>query len=653
MSSRFISELHSGLITVKRWEEEDLLLACRKEIPLAELCPEQYIFPSTSDDDRDAVQASPYVSPDDYKYQGDDLLLQRLANYFKSMMTWVNNPPCELCGSKETKGCASRGPMTPEEHNGDAQRVEVYFCQICNAETTTFPRYNNPMKILETKKGRCGEYANLFGAFCRSLGFETRYVLDFTDHVWVEVFSNATNRWIMADGCEGKIDEESMYEKGWGKELCYNIAFSTDSVADVTKRYTRKFLSPQFQARRRNFSPAGESQSDALVAQFNIKARNSQKLSSARIEELDQRQKAERYVLEQTLKQESWGNEAYNVGRLSGSLVWRVSRGEAGNTQPTRETDKDTETMANKMYHVECFHPMPYQSKECSIVISSPCGQVQSEFTECIRVMDTPCGSGIPNTISIVVVDEKNSCILQSRVFKDWIEASNFICRLPDERIVAIYSDVWIDGNCDTLAFVKSKLCHLGNFDSSILSSNCDNKETYFFYVGQVYRNNTWASSQRAEKGTTMCIHLDLKTDASLSGFKLQRRIAYVPQVVSMRLPDDIMSLQAQMVASEKEKLNAFLRFMQSENLKQDIKKVYVGFVTKDGVPVYLISKEAFPFKKSADSLDSKETWITYSYVPEPMWYEEEKKSVSYSFTLSLSSSLCCIFRCAHIIITN
>ena len=62
-------------------------------------------------------------------------------------------------------------------------------------------------------------FANLFGFFCRAVGFETRYVLDFTDHVWTEVWSRRFGRWIMADSCEGKIDEPCMYEKGWGKKL--------------------------------------------------------------------------------------------------------------------------------------------------------------------------------------------------------------------------------------------------------------------------------------------------------------------------------------------------------------------------------------------------------------------------------------------------
>lgn len=65
-----------------------------------------------------------------------------------------------------------------------------------------FPRYNNAAKLLETRKGRCGEWANCFGLCCRAAGLDMQYVIDWADHVWVEYFSDGMTRWVHMDPCE-------------------------------------------------------------------------------------------------------------------------------------------------------------------------------------------------------------------------------------------------------------------------------------------------------------------------------------------------------------------------------------------------------------------------------------------------------------------
>lgn len=75
-----------------------------------------------------------------------------------------------------------------------------------------FPRYNDPGKLLETRKGRCGEWANCFTLCCRAAGLTARYVVDWTDHVWTEYYSHSHDRWIHLDSCEAAYDQPLLYE---------------------------------------------------------------------------------------------------------------------------------------------------------------------------------------------------------------------------------------------------------------------------------------------------------------------------------------------------------------------------------------------------------------------------------------------------------
>ena len=74
---------------------------------------------------------------------------------------------------------------TPEDIVGRSSITELYRCHKCK-HYTRFPRYNAASSIVKYKRGRCGEYSILLYRILRDLGHNTRWVVDWSDHVWVE-----------------------------------------------------------------------------------------------------------------------------------------------------------------------------------------------------------------------------------------------------------------------------------------------------------------------------------------------------------------------------------------------------------------------------------------------------------------------------------
>ena len=103
-----------------------------------------------------------------------------------------------------------------EELKYRASRVEVYKCKICSLDVR-YPRFNHPVKLYETRRGRCGEWANAFTSICVALGHTSRMILDWTDHVWTEIWVPELDRWVHMDSCENSFDQPLLYEDGWGK----------------------------------------------------------------------------------------------------------------------------------------------------------------------------------------------------------------------------------------------------------------------------------------------------------------------------------------------------------------------------------------------------------------------------------------------------
>jgi len=75
---------------------------------------------------------------------------------------------------------------TEAEKVHHASRAELLLCSACG-EMSRFPRFNDALKVLfESKLGRCGEFSMCALALLESLGYTSRWVVDWSDHVWVE-----------------------------------------------------------------------------------------------------------------------------------------------------------------------------------------------------------------------------------------------------------------------------------------------------------------------------------------------------------------------------------------------------------------------------------------------------------------------------------
>jgi peptide-N4-(N-acetyl-beta-glucosaminyl)asparagine amidase len=182
-ASGFQQIVLGGLETSKRHYDFDNQMEALKVVPIDEI----------------HQAADALVREKQYSFQNG--LVIALLDWFKTkFFRWVDTLECDTCKVK-TRAAGGAAP-TPEESRSGAGRVEIHQCDTCKSQYR-FPRYNDPKKLLQTRQGRCGEWAN---CFCLSnlanilmtlvsaaMGITTRYVIDWNDHVWTEVFID--DRW--------------------------------------------------------------------------------------------------------------------------------------------------------------------------------------------------------------------------------------------------------------------------------------------------------------------------------------------------------------------------------------------------------------------------------------------------------------------------
>ncbi|KAI5709412.1 hypothetical protein M8J76_017347 [Diaphorina citri] len=204
------------------------------------------------------------LDPEHETYVQEIFVLHLMRWFKEEFFSWLCAGPTERIAS------ISHHPTSKE-------RIETFHCSRCNIDTL-FQRFNSISDLLESRRGRCGEWANCFTFLCRALGYRVRLVHDATDHAWTE---------------------------------------------DVTWRYTADYKGT---LQRRN----KVSEADLMNAILSINKTRQSSLSPKRRQFLTHCLISElvEFLTPPSVPEGEMG------GRTSGSLEWRLDRGETSGDQP-------------------------------------------------------------------------------------------------------------------------------------------------------------------------------------------------------------------------------------------------------------------------------------------------------------------------------
>lgn len=107
--------------------------------------------------------------------------LKQISVWFRALFPYYYDG-CTACQNREENAFIGFLRPSAEERTARAGRTEMYSCSKCRA-VSRFPRFNFLNRVLQTRKGRCGEYSMLMYRMLRLLQYAVRWVVDWADHV--------------------------------------------------------------------------------------------------------------------------------------------------------------------------------------------------------------------------------------------------------------------------------------------------------------------------------------------------------------------------------------------------------------------------------------------------------------------------------------
>lgn len=143
--SQFVQHLSASLNQFSLYKLPEVRKKVKEVVPIQELeekCAEILV----------QLNLSLSEQNDQSSYSKEDAFFQCLLEWFKhDFFKWFDKAFCEKCQIKMTAVGYSQPSL--DERMWLASQVEVYMCEKCKT-IERFPRYNHPLKLLDTRKGK-------------------------------------------------------------------------------------------------------------------------------------------------------------------------------------------------------------------------------------------------------------------------------------------------------------------------------------------------------------------------------------------------------------------------------------------------------------------------------------------------------------------